>query len=158
MKIIKLLMPLFLLNCKAQHIPEKITLTYQRNIFNISENYIQFLFDSNKDYLLINNKSAGLQKEINISLSQEELKSIFNIYRKYNLPTEKVNCLYNDDGTIFSKTTISFNKKSEKVSFQKCYQVDQDKKKFHSIEMHLLKLIKSKPEYKNAFPWEFETL
>ncbi|SHG96318.1 hypothetical protein SAMN05421866_1663 [Chryseobacterium oranimense] len=149
---------LFLLNCKAQQVPDSITLTYQRTIFNISENYIQFMFDSNKNYLLVNNKSAGLQKEVNINLSQEELKSIFNVYKKFNLPAEGINCLYNDDGTVLSKTIISFNKKPKEVSFQKCYQAEQDKKNFHNIEMQLLKLLKSKPEYQNTFPWEFETL
>ncbi|AZA81762.1 hypothetical protein C1637_04080 [Chryseobacterium lactis] len=158
MKIFNLLLLLFLSNCKAQEVPGNIILTYQRTVFNPSENYIQFMFDSSKNSLLVNYKSAGLQKDININLTQEELKGIYAVYKEYNLPTEEINCLYNEDGTVLSKTKISFSKEWERISFQKCYQNDQDKNNFRSIEMQLLKIIKSKPEYKQTFPWEFETL
>ncbi|AYZ37473.1 hypothetical protein EGY07_18990 [Chryseobacterium indologenes] len=158
MKIINLFLFLFLLNCKAQEVPDNVILTYQRTVSDTSESYVQFMFDSSKNYLFVHYKSTGLQKTINVNLTQQELRSIYVIYKESNLPVEEINCLYNDDGTISSKAIIDFGKKRQIVSSQKCYQKDYNKNNFYKIETLLLKLIKSKPEYKQTFPWEFENL
>ncbi len=113
MKIINLFLFLFLLNCKAQEVPDNVILTYQRTVSDTSESYVQFMFDSSKNYLFVHYKSTGLQKTINVNLTQQELRSIYVIYKESNLPVEEINCLYNDDGTISSKAIIDFGKKDK---------------------------------------------
>ncbi|MGS0747502.1 hypothetical protein [Halpernia sp. GG3] len=156
MKISSLILIFFLISCKSQEKPSNIEMNYQRVIYSNNSSYIKFKFNSKANYLLVSSPSASFKKEIYIKLSQVEIKNIYKDYQKFNL-SKGFNCIYNDDGNIQSKAFFNFNR-TDGEPIDVCLKTSQDKENFLIIEMKFLKLIKSKSEYKIAFPEEFEKL
>ena len=133
---------LFVYNCNAQCYSNNVSLIYHRQVFRDSVGYNQFVFESNKNYLFVKYPSASFEKEINIKLSRKDLMSVYEIFKKLKVP-EGINCIYNDDMTISSKTMISFNDEEKSILKQKCLINTTDKENFLLVEAKILKLIKS---------------
>lgn len=154
MKIIKYFLLFILINCKSQENTNHISLNFSIITYSISSSYVLYLYESDKNSFYVNHKMDGVQKELKIILSQEELRQLYKKYNNVNF-SENILCIYNDDHSLSNKIIIKFNEKKI-YDLDKCIKKDEDK--FLAISTEILKLIKSKKEYKEAFPEEFETL
>lgn len=151
-KFINVFLMLLLLGCKAQNNSHKVEMVYNR-LYGDREGH--FTYDSSKDSLYVKHRSENFEKNIQIKLSQEELQSIYKDFKASKL-SSSVRCIYDDDGTIISKTIIYFKNEKQDFSSQKCIDNELDYEKFSEIESKIISLLKSKSEYRYAFPHEFE--
>lgn len=154
MKIIKYLLLFILINCKSQEKPNHISLNYNVITYAESSSYFLYSYESDKNSFYVNHKMDGVQKELKIILSQQELRQLYEKYSNVNF-SGNVLCIYNDDHTLSNKIIIKFNEKKID-NLDKCIKKEKDK--FLDLSTEVLKLIKSKKEYKDAFPWEFEKM
>lgn len=72
--------------------------------------YVLYLYESDKNSFYVNHKMDGVQKELKIILSQEELRQLYKKYNNVNF-SENILCIYNDDHSLSNKIIIKFNEK-----------------------------------------------
>lgn len=148
---------LLLSSCNAQQ-NNNPDLVYYLNAYRGDSLYAYKSYNSmNKEYHAFGNAPISKHDDkIKISLSKEEISQFYSLYKNLNLPEEKL-CFIDISGKIESETIISFRNNVDLKKI-KCLKSEKDKDKMLMITLKFLEYIKSKKEYRDAFPWEFEKM
>lgn len=153
---------LAMISCKSQK-PNNYQFIFFKNSYNNNELYSYIYYESNtgnyKEFE--STDTSKIDKKIKINLDESEILYLYKLYQKLLVKNEKF-CINEREGNPESEVFIYFTNVNDnyniKVEDLKCMKNEKDKYIMIDIWFRLLGYIRLKKEYREAFPWMFETM